>query len=250
MPRVYSKVKPPAKPAVKPAAKVKDKPSVTSQIKTQPKKLPKQKPIPIPPELQVSVGGKPPKKTRRPPQNELAGDRFITVFKSVHPGSHFAPLDSITLTALLAVVAQTANITLACNRLSLNRQQVYNLRTENEEFRKALNNAMQMGIDAWEDEAARRAFEGFERPIFQQGLHVGSERQFSDTLAVMMLKAAKPEKYREDKTRIEHTLGGGSVRNAYADKTDDEVNEILNKKLALLGSVSAARGKSLDTIDV
>jgi len=109
---------------------------------------------------------------------------------------------------------------------------------------------MQMGIDSWEDEAARRAFEGFERPIFQQGLHVGSERQFSDTLATLLLKAAKPEKYREDKTRVEHTLGGGSVRNAYADKTDDEVNEILNKKLALLGAVSASRGKTLDTIDV
>jgi len=130
MPRVYSKVKPPAKPEVKPAAKVKDNHSIALQIKTKTKKLPKQKPIPIPLEKQVGFGdGKPPKKTRRPPQNEIAGDRFITVFKSVQPGSHFAPLDSITITALLAVVAQTANITLACNRLSLNRQQVYNLRT-------------------------------------------------------------------------------------------------------------------------
>lgn len=238
-------------PAVKPASKVRLSQDLSSRTQTKnPVKLQKAKPQPIPPELRTKNGSKPPKKTRIPPANEREGHRFITVFKSTHPGSHFAPLDSITVPALLAAVAATGNITLSCNRLSLNRQQVYNLRTENEGFRKQLDEATQMGILAWEDEAARRAFEGFERPIFQQGLHVGSERQYSDTLAVMLLKAAKPEKYREDKTRIEHSLGGGSVRNAYADKTDDELNDILNKKLALLGSVSAARGKQLDVIDV
>jgi hypothetical protein len=244
----------PAKPAVMPATKMRNagiKMIDAAQVGVKVKKLPRMgPPIPITAEQQRNKGGgAPPNKTRLQRNHEKDGKNFITIFKSVYPGSHFAPLDSITVPALLAAIAATGNITLSCNRLSINRQQVYALRTENEEFRKKMDEAMELGIQGWEDEAARRAFEGFERPIYQQGLHVGSERQYSDTLAVLMLKAARPERYREDKTRIEHTLGGGSVRNTFADKNNDEVNEILNKKLLALGAVSASRGKALDYID-
>ena len=54
-----------------------------------------------------------------------------------------------------------------------------------------------MGTDALEDEALRRAFHGSERPVFQGKELVGYVRDYSDTLLIFMLKARRPEKYRE-----------------------------------------------------
>ena len=56
---------------------------------------------------------------------------------------------------------------------------------------------MEIGTSALEDEAHRRAFDGTEEPVFHQGQECGSVRKYSDTLAIFLLKAHAPEKYRE-----------------------------------------------------
>ena len=43
----------------------------------------------------------------------------------------------------------------------------------------------------------RRALEGGEEPVFYQGKIVGSVRKYSDTLLMFMLKARRPERYRD-----------------------------------------------------
>ena len=67
---------------------------------------------------------------------------------------------------------------------------------------------MQIGISALEDEAHRRAFEGVPEPVFHQGVECGSVRKYSDTLAIFLLKAHRPEKYREN-SRMELTGANG-----------------------------------------
>jgi hypothetical protein len=52
--------------------------------------------------------------------------------------------------------------------------------------------------DRLEHEALRRAYEGYDRPVFQRGVQVGVERVYSDVLLKMMLSAMKPDKYREN----------------------------------------------------
>lgn len=52
--------------------------------------------------------------------------------------------------------------------------------------------------DKLEAEAVRRAFEGFDRPIYQRGVLVGYERVYSDVLLKMLLTALKPEKFRDN----------------------------------------------------
>ena len=52
--------------------------------------------------------------------------------------------------------------------------------------------------DALEDEAWTRAVDGRSRPIFQGGVCVGYVQIYSDSLLITLLKAHRPEKYREN----------------------------------------------------
>lgn len=73
----------------------------------------------------------------------------------------------------------------------------YNWRSENPEFAQQWESAKEAGVDALEDEARRRAFEGTSEPIFHQGMECGTIQKYSDTLTIFLLKGARPEKYRE-----------------------------------------------------
>lgn len=58
--------------------------------------------------------------------------------------------------------------------------------------------AKEVVADKIEEEAMRRAVDGVDRPVYQGGTKVGTVREFSDTLMVLLLKALRPEKYREN----------------------------------------------------
>jgi len=51
--------------------------------------------------------------------------------------------------------------------------------------------------DKLEAEAVRRAFKGVRVPVYQGGLLAGHMTQYSDQLLVLLLKAMRPEKFRE-----------------------------------------------------
>lgn len=101
------------------------------------------------------------------------------------------------LTAFCAVLADTGIVKRACEAIGVSRQTAYNWREDIPEFATAWDKAMRIGISALEDEAHRRAFEGVSEPVFHQGLECGSVKKYSDTLAIFLLKAHAPEKYRE-----------------------------------------------------
>lgn len=86
----------------------------------------------------------------------------------------------------------------AAKAIGVARITVYEWRDAFTDFTAAWDRAKQLGIDALEDEAHRRAFEGNEKPVFHQGMECGTVREYSDTLAIFLLKAHKPNKYREN----------------------------------------------------
>lgn len=100
--------------------------------------------------------------------------------------------------AFLTVLAETCNVSRAAKAIGVARITVYEWRDAFAEFAEAWDKAKQLGIDALEDEAHRRAFEGNERAVFHQGMECGTVREYSDTLAIFLLKAHKPNKYREN----------------------------------------------------
>ncbi len=65
------------------------------------------------------------------------------------------------------------------------------------DFRDAWQDAQEQANDLLEKEARRRAIEGCDEPIFYKGEDVGSIRKYSDTLMIFLLKAHRPEKFRE-----------------------------------------------------
>lgn len=104
----------------------------------------------------------------------------------------------------LRVVSETANISRAALMIGISRQHLYLLRDEDPEFSKRWDQAVEIGTDALEDEATRRAVEGWDEPVFYQGEQCALVRKYSDTLLIVQLKARRPQKYREN-VHTEHT---------------------------------------------
>ena len=94
-------------------------------------------------------------------------------------------------------IANTAHITRACNAARISRATVYCRKSADPEFAQLLEDAMQVGYDNLMEEAQRRAFEGYEKPVYQGGLRVGMIREFSDSLAMFLLKGYKPKTFKD-----------------------------------------------------
>jgi hypothetical protein len=73
----------------------------------------------------------------------------------------------------------------------------YRRRAHDPEFRRAWNEAGEVGTRLLEIEAARRAYHGTLKPVFFQGMQCGVIREYSDQLMTVLLKARRPAKYRD-----------------------------------------------------
>ena len=94
-------------------------------------------------------------------------------------------------------LAESGIVSSACRKAEISRTAAYEARNADPVFAEAWDKALEVGIAGLEDEAQRRAFEGVLEPVFQGGAKVGAIRKYSDTLAMFMLKAHKPDRYRE-----------------------------------------------------
>lgn len=132
----------------------------------------------------------------------------------------------------LAALGDYGNVCKAAKRAGIHRSVAYRERSADGEFSAAWDAAVKLGTDALEDEARRRAVEGTLKPVFQGGKRVGSVREYSDALLIFLLKAHKPDVYREtgrvfninitadelrhlndrDLDELERKLSGGSQR--------------------------------------
>lgn len=96
----------------------------------------------------------------------------------------------------LEALADTVNVALACKRAGVPRRTVYEWRERDAEFDRRWQEALDEGIDLLEAELHRRAFEGVERPVFYKGRQVGTWHYYSDALAMFLLRAHRPRKYK------------------------------------------------------
>ncbi len=114
--------------------------------------------------------------------------------------------------AFLAAYAECCNVRNAAACAGVNRRRVYEWKASSEAFRQAMRIAEDLGVEALEDEAVRRAQEGLRRYKFTRGGEpikhpvTGEpyfEHEYSDTLLIFLLKAKRPEVYRE-RHQIQH----------------------------------------------
>ena len=85
-------------------------------------------------------------------------------------------------TSFLSVLADGASVSQAALSIDVKRPSLYAMRNKDQEFREDWDDAVEAGTDCLEDEAVRRA------------------RESSDVLLIFMLKARRPDRFRERST--------------------------------------------------
>lgn len=94
------------------------------------------------------------------------------------------------------------NIAVACEQAHISRNTAYVERLKSRRFAKQWEEAIQRGIEGLEAAAWHRAHSGVKKPIWMKDedgkpVKVDEVREPSDTLAIFLLKAHAPAKYRE-----------------------------------------------------
>lgn len=122
-----------------------------------------------------------------------------------------------------AALALGLAVTDSAKAAGYSRSAVYVWRNADETFQAQWEASYEAGTDALEDEARRRAVDGTVEPLFYKGEQVTEEaigadgkpyrvasgvRKYSDLLLIFLLKARRPDKYRE-RSEIRHS---GEVR--------------------------------------
>jgi hypothetical protein len=100
------------------------------------------------------------------------------------------------LVTFLESLAECGNIGDACRDAQVTRKTVHTAR-KNPDFEKLYQQHLDLGISAIEDEATKRATVGTLEPVFWKGRRVASVRKKSDLLLMFVLKARRPELYRD-----------------------------------------------------
>ena len=114
----------------------------------------------------------------------------------------------------LGALAKIPNVTFACRTAHVSSPTVYKHRELDQVFREGWERSLIAGIERLEQASYERATDGVPRGVWmkdQKGKikKVETIRDYSDTLAIFLLKAHKPDKYRETfKTELSGPDGG------------------------------------------
>ncbi|MFN3232926.1 MAG: terminase [Alphaproteobacteria bacterium] len=125
----------------------------------------------------------------------------------------------------LGVLQETCNVSRAAIAAGVSRSAAYACRHRDESFARAWDEAIDAALDGLEEELLRRAREGVEKPVHYQGKLIASTRNYSDQLAMFLLKARRPEVFGDS--------GGGG---GFGGSVLREARASLERKLAGLAA--------------
>lgn len=97
--------------------------------------------------------------------------------------------------AFLGELRLSGIVSAACLIADVDQSTVYHRRSADPIFAAAWNQAIEESADWLEKEARRRAEEGTLKPVYYKGELCGWEREYSDTLMALLLKANRPDKF-------------------------------------------------------
>ena len=104
----------------------------------------------------------------------------------------------------MEALAETGNVTAAARVAGTSRTRAYQLRKTDAGFAAAWDEAEQVAADKLEAETWRRAVEGVEEPLVSGGKLVRDDngqpiaiRRYSDQLLIALLRAHRPDKFRD-----------------------------------------------------
>ncbi len=117
--------------------------------------------------------------------------------------------------AFIEALAETGSVKSACRRVGRAEHGAYLLRRhpQAEEFRRAWDAALDIGMRRIEDVAMERALNGYEQPVYSYGKLVGTRTVYNDRLLMFMLRNRAPERFGAGLSR-----GGGAKGDNAIDK--------------------------------
>lgn len=113
----------------------------------------------------------------------------------------------------------------AFEKSGLGRWQVHQRLNEDRAFAAKFLEAWEMGVDALEDEAVRRAVLGWYEPVFSQGMYVGEVLRYSDSLLATLLKANR-RKFRGDDANAQRGL---------SEESKSQLQQVFARAMAEIG---------------
>lgn len=117
---------------------------------------------------------------------------------------------------LLEALRAIPIMTRAARKVGIDPSRVYQVMREDAGFKAAVEQAQAEGDDSLETAAFKRAVRGVDKGVWHNGVRVGSERVYSDTLLVALLKGRKKHIYAE---RTELTGANGEPLGGAVDDT-------------------------------
>jgi hypothetical protein len=111
--------------------------------------------------------------------------------------------------AFLGAFARCASVTRAAEAAGVCREMHYEWLETDAEYAAEFETTRDQAAQVLEDEAVRRAYQGTVKGIYYVGQLCGVQREYSDGMLQMLLKGAKPEKYRE---RVDHVVTKKNLR--------------------------------------
>lgn len=103
-------------------------------------------------------------------------------------------------------LAESGNVADSCRKARLPQRTAYDLRKSDPAFAALWKEAEEISIDGLEDEARRRGVEGWDEPVYQKGVKVGTVRRHSDRMLEILLKGHRP-KFRENQVAVQVNVG-------------------------------------------
>ncbi len=98
----------------------------------------------------------------------------------------------------LKTLAEVGMVTEAAKIAGISRAQLYRWKKADLTFAAAWEEALEISADVLEAEVQRRAIDGVKTPVFFKGKVAGTVQKYSDTLLIFLLKARRPERFRDN----------------------------------------------------
>jgi DNA-binding phage protein len=110
----------------------------------------------------------------------------------------------------LRVLEDSGNVTAAAHAAGMSKSSVYQLRARDAEFAKAWDMTLATALDDVEQALIARALNGVEKTKYYRDKKIGVEREYSDTLAMFLLRRHRPRIYADMQTAVGDDADAGA----------------------------------------
>jgi hypothetical protein len=134
--------------------------------------------------------------SRKPSKSQ---QETIDAVKALFPKLQISRIEHHKKAAFLLHFCTTGQIRKSANAIGCSVYTPYLWMQKDPAFAEGVELAKSFAAMELESELMRRAMDGIPRGVWHQGIKVGEEQHYSDTLGIFLLKGAMPEKYHENR---------------------------------------------------